>query len=122
MEKDSMPEFFNGKYPSKSPQIYKEYRNFMVQLYRQNPIAYLTATSKSTYIVVFNLMILACRRHLAGDVCSIMRVHSFLEHWGLINFNVDPYAKPHKISVIKEASYNKVLVNAANKHILGNLL
>jgi hypothetical protein len=46
IEKDSMPEFFNGKYPSKTPQIYKEYRNFMVQLYRQNPIAYLSATSK----------------------------------------------------------------------------
>lgn len=45
LEKDSLPEFFSGKYPSKSPQVYVEYRNFMVQLYRQNPIAYLTATS-----------------------------------------------------------------------------
>ena len=47
-----------------------------------------------------------------------MRIHSFLEHWGLINFNVEPYLKPHKISVIKEASYNKVLINAANKYYL----
>lgn len=31
-----------------------------------------------------------CRRNLAGDVCAIMRVHAFLEYWGLINFNVDP--------------------------------
>lgn len=67
-------------------------------------------------------MCVACRRHLSGDVCGIMRVHSFLEHWGLINFNVDPYSKPHKLSVIKETSYNKVLVNAANKHILGRSL
>ena len=41
-----------------------------------NPRSYLTATT--------------CRRNLAGDVCAILRIHSFLEHWGLINFNVDP--------------------------------
>ncbi len=46
LEIDSIPEFFNGRYPSKTPQIYKEYRNFMVLLYRQNPIVYLNATSK----------------------------------------------------------------------------
>ena len=46
IEMDSLPEFFNGWYPSKTPQIYKEYRNFMILLYRQNPTAYLTATSK----------------------------------------------------------------------------
>lgn len=65
IEMDALPEFFNGKYPSKSPQVYKEYRNFMIQLYRQNPISYLAATT--------------CRRHLSGDVCAIMRVHAFLE-------------------------------------------
>ena len=48
IEKDSLPEFFNGKYPSKTPQVYKEYRSFMIQLYRQNTSAYLSATS--TYI------------------------------------------------------------------------
>ena len=46
IEKDSLPEFFNGRYPSKTHQTYKEYRNFMVLLYRQNPIAYLTSTSE----------------------------------------------------------------------------
>ena len=70
-------------------------------------------------ISIFSIIHIACRRHLAGDVCALMRVHGFLEHWGLINFNVEPYYKPHKISVIKEASYNKVLVNAANKYLLG---
>jgi hypothetical protein len=46
VEKDSLPEFFNGRYPSKTPQTYKEYRNLMVLLYRQNPNAYLTSTSE----------------------------------------------------------------------------
>lgn len=47
VEKDSLPEFFNGVYPSKTPSVYKEYRNFMVMLYRASPTVYITATSKS---------------------------------------------------------------------------
>jgi len=76
IEKSALPEFFDGKSSSKTPEIYKEYRDFMIHAYQQNPQQYLTTT--------------ACRRNLAGDVCSIMRVHSFLEHWGLINFQVSP--------------------------------
>merc|ERR1712088_232910 len=45
-----------------------------------HPIEYLTST--------------ACRRNLAGDVCCIMRVHAFLEQWGLINYQVDIEARP----------------------------
>ena len=51
------------------------YRNFMIDTYRLNPMEYLSAT--------------ACRRNLAGDVCAIMRVHAFLEQWGLVNYQVD---------------------------------
>ena len=80
IEKNSLPEFFNNQYPSKTPEIYKSYRNFIINLYRENPTKYLTATT--------------CRRHLSGDVCAIIRLHSFLEHWGLINFKVDPLYKP----------------------------
>ena len=80
IEKNSLPEFFNNQYPSKTPEIYKSYRNFIINLYRENPSKYLTATT--------------CRRHLSGDVCAIIRLHSFLEHWGLINFKVDPLYKP----------------------------
>lgn len=36
----------------------------------------------------------------------------------MINFNVDPFQKPHKISLNREGSYTKYLVNAANKHFL----
>ena len=34
------------------------------------------------------------RRNLAGDVCAIMRVHAFLEQWGLINYQVDADLRP----------------------------
>ena len=74
IEKRAVPEFFNGKNKSKSPEIYLSYRNFMIDTYRLNPTEYLTST--------------ACRRNLAGDVCAIMRVHAFLEQWGLVNYQV----------------------------------
>jgi len=47
VEKDSLPEFFLGIYPSKTPTVYKEYRNFMIHLYRMNTQTFITATSKS---------------------------------------------------------------------------
>uniref|UniRef100_A0A8C3LZ63 SWI/SNF related, matrix associated, actin dependent regulator of chromatin subfamily c member 1 n=1 Tax=Chrysolophus pictus TaxID=9089 RepID=A0A8C3LZ63_CHRPC len=59
---------------------YLAYRNFMIDTYRLNPQEYLTST--------------ACRRNLTGDVCAVMRVHAFLEQWGLINYQVDPESRP----------------------------
>ncbi|XP_046396705.1 SWI/SNF complex subunit SMARCC1 isoform X2 [Ischnura elegans] len=72
VERRALPEFFNGKNRSKTPEVYLAYRNFMIDTYRLNPTEYLTST--------------ACRRNLAGDVCAVMRVHAFLEQWGLINY------------------------------------
>uniref|UniRef100_A0A669EUJ7 SWI/SNF related, matrix associated, actin dependent regulator of chromatin subfamily c member 2 n=1 Tax=Oreochromis niloticus TaxID=8128 RepID=A0A669EUJ7_ORENI len=60
--------------------IYLAYRNFMIDTYRLNPQEYLTSTS--------------CRRNLTGDVCAIMRVHAFLEQWGLVNYQVDAESRP----------------------------
>ncbi|XP_073999997.1 SWI/SNF- related protein mor isoform X2 [Rhodnius prolixus] len=80
IEKRALPEFFNGKNKSKTPEIYVAYRNFMIDTYRLNPTEYLTST--------------ASRRNLAGDVCAIMRVHAFLEQWGLINYQVDADSRP----------------------------
>jgi SWI/SNF related-matrix-associated actin-dependent regulator of chromatin subfamily C len=74
IERKALPEFFNNRNRSKTPAVYKDYRDFMVNTYRLNPAEYLTVT--------------ACRRNLAGDVCAIMRVHQFLEQWGLINYQV----------------------------------
>ena len=91
IEKKSLPEFFNGKYPSKNPEIYKKYRNFIINLYRQNPSIYLTGT--------------ACRRHLSGDVCAILRLHKLLNQWGLINFKLDPKFKPNNNFIPKSFNY-----------------
>ena len=91
IEKKALPEFFNGKFPSKTPEIYKKYRNFIVNLYRQNPAIYLTGT--------------ACRRHLSGDVLAILRLHKQLEKWGLINFKIDPKFKPNNNFVPKSFNF-----------------
>lgn len=80
VERRALPEFFNFKNKSKTPEVYIAYRNFMIDTYRLNPTEYLTFT--------------ACRRNLAGDVCAIMRVHAFLEQWGLINYQVNPAMRP----------------------------
>ena len=48
----------------------------MVIVYWKAPKIYLTAT--------------ACRRYINGDVSSIMRIHAFLEHWGIINGSYNP--------------------------------
>lgn len=80
IEKRALPEFFNGKNKSKTPEIYLAYRNFMIDTYRLNPQEYLSSTS--------------CRRNLTGDVCALIRVHAFLEQWGLINYQVDAESRP----------------------------
>ncbi|KDQ16737.1 hypothetical protein BOTBODRAFT_129640, partial [Botryobasidium botryosum FD-172 SS1] len=80
IEQRALPEFFNSRNRSKTPATYKDYRDFMIHTYRLRPSEYLTVT--------------ACRRNLAGDVCAILRVHAFLEQWGLINYQVDPDTRP----------------------------
>jgi SWI/SNF related-matrix-associated actin-dependent regulator of chromatin subfamily C len=45
LEHRALPEFFTGRTPSKTPAIYKEYRDFMIHAYQQNPAVYLTVTA-----------------------------------------------------------------------------
>ena len=75
IERRALPEFFPTE-PTKfkSPEIYREYRNFMIKTFRMRSKEYLSVTT--------------CRRYLTGDVTSIMRIHAFLEQWGLINYQV----------------------------------
>ncbi|KAF7631204.1 SWI/SNF complex subunit SMARCC2 [Meloidogyne graminicola] len=99
IEKHAHPDFFNGRNRSKTPETfffiftfqstisfrYVAYRNFMIDTYRLNPFEYLSATG--------------CRRNLSGDISSIIRIHEFLQKWGLINYQVDSESRPAPISV-----------------------
>ncbi|SCU99580.1 LAME_0G03950g1_1 [Lachancea meyersii CBS 8951] len=82
IEKQSLPEFFTNRIPSKTPQVYVKYRNFMVNSYRLNPNEFFTMT--------------AARRNLCGDAGAILRIHKFLMKWGLINYQVDAKTKPRQ--------------------------
>lgn len=90
IEKKLFPDFFPPKTSEdtpqsvyKTPEVYRNMRDFMINSYRINPIEYLTIT--------------AVRRNLAGDVASIIRIHRFLEKWGLINYQIDPRTKPNLV-------------------------
>jgi hypothetical protein len=76
----SLPEYFNGMSPTKTEAAYAYARNYMVDCYRLNPGEYLTPT--------------AARRNLHGDVCGLLRIHAFLERWGLINYQADVEVEP----------------------------
>lgn len=84
IEEKSLPEFFNGFHRNKTPQMYVRYRDFMVSTYRLNPNEYLSVT--------------VCRRNLAGDAATVMRVHRFLTKWGLINYQVDAESRPNYVA------------------------
>jgi hypothetical protein len=76
----------------------------MIAFYQMDPQIYLSFTT--------------VRRHLSGDVSALMRIHWFLDLHGLINFKVDPKQKPVNKELLRESSYEKVLINAASKHFL----
>ncbi|KAM1005142.1 hypothetical protein ACFX2C_005260 [Malus domestica] len=76
-----LPEFFDSRSPSKSPSLYKYYRNTIVSQSRAvNPSRKLTFTE--------------ARKALVGDVGSVRRVFDFLEAWGLINYTPSAPNKP----------------------------
>ncbi|CAI8495257.1 unnamed protein product [Pichia kudriavzevii] len=83
IERESLPEFFQGQNKSKTPEIYIKYRNFMVNSYRLNPNDYLSFT--------------AVRRNLIGDSGALLRIHKFLTKWGIINYQVNPETRPQQI-------------------------
>ncbi|KAK9830209.1 hypothetical protein WJX72_010310 [[Myrmecia] bisecta] len=82
IERSAMPSFFNSASESRTPRIYKEYRNWMINKYREDTSRVLTATE--------------CRRGLAGDAMAIQQVWAFLDEWGLINFQARPDADKFK--------------------------
>ena len=81
LELENLPEFFSIKDgTSKTTEDYIKLRNSIVSLYSVSQHIYLSATE--------------CRKRIAGDVCVILKVHSFLDSFGVINFNVKSDCRP----------------------------
>lgn len=85
IEKRSLPEFFSRSCPSKTPTTYKEIRNFIVMKWRASPKHHLSSS--------------CVRRCIAGDACSIFRLHAFLNHWRLINYMSQTDAHPSQYCI-----------------------
>ncbi|KAJ1696647.1 hypothetical protein LUZ63_005159 [Rhynchospora breviuscula] len=79
-EKQALPEFFEGVSTTKNPRIYKDYRDFIINKYREDTSKRLTFTE--------------VRKALIGDVSLLHKLFRFLENWGLINFSAAD--KPNK--------------------------
>eukprot|EP00042_Codosiga_hollandica_P030862 m.181967 g.181967 ORF g.181967 m.181967 type:complete len:917 (-) comp53478_c0_seq1:90-2840(-) len=94
-----LPEFFNGTYRHKGPAVYMGYRNFMIDTYRANPTEYLTIS--------------ACCRQLVGEATTILRVHGFLEYWGLINYQVSLESRSGPLT-LPSMSYLHLLADTPN--------
>ncbi|XP_071712109.1 SWI/SNF complex subunit SWI3A-like [Rutidosis leptorrhynchoides] len=75
IEKTSLKEFFYGNSFTRNPRVYKEYRDFIISKYREDPSRRLTFSE--------------ARKWLVGDVNYLLKVFKFLEKSGLINFGVD---------------------------------
>ncbi|KAL3528200.1 hypothetical protein ACH5RR_012856 [Cinchona calisaya] len=73
IERISLREFFDGSSITRTPRIYKEYRDFIICKYREDLSRRLTFTD--------------VRKSLVGDVSTLHKVFTFLEKWGLINFS-----------------------------------
>lgn len=80
-----------------NPTRYTNYRNFMIDAYRLNPSTYLTFT--------------ACRRNLSGDANTLLRIHSFLEYWGLINYKLTPQILPSQMAPATTGNFSVLYDN-----------
>jgi SWI/SNF related-matrix-associated actin-dependent regulator of chromatin subfamily C len=103
-EKQALPEFFEGVSTTKNPRVYKEYRDFIINKYREDTSKQLTFTE--------------VRKELIGDVSLLQKLFSFLEKWGLINFSVA--VKPSQRQ--DQAVETKVLIEEGAPHGLRVLL
>uniref|UniRef100_A0A0G4HJH4 SWIRM domain-containing protein n=1 Tax=Chromera velia CCMP2878 TaxID=1169474 RepID=A0A0G4HJH4_9ALVE len=61
---------------------YMRLRNRVIEQYRRSPRKYLGLND--------------CRKIIDGDTAMTARIHAFLDHWGLINFQADPSTVPKR--------------------------
>ncbi|XP_006347622.1 SWI/SNF complex subunit SWI3A [Solanum tuberosum] len=88
VERLSLREFFDGSSISRTPRIYKEYRDYMITSYREDPTRRLSFSD--------------IRKWLVGDISVLHKVFTFLEKWGLINFDPSNAETPAAIDAPAE--------------------
>ncbi|OAY77292.1 SWI/SNF complex subunit SWI3D [Ananas comosus] len=76
IEKQTLASFFNGKSEKRTPEIYLEIRNSIMQKFHADPNVQMELKDFSELSV--------------GDADAKQEVFEFLDHWGLINFHPFP--------------------------------
>ncbi|CAH1446542.1 unnamed protein product [Lactuca virosa] len=84
-----LPEYFDGKSPSKTPKVYKYYRNAIIKKFRDS----MKETPPSKENPMPKITFTEARKTIIGDVGSVRKVFDFLETWGLINYFGSPITK-----------------------------
>ena len=79
IEAQFLPEFFSG-HSTRTPAVYMRIRNMIHGLYQQNTSAYVSATD--------------ARKLVAGDVCTVLRIHEFLDAFSVINYSIPSDKRP----------------------------
>lgn len=75
IEREALKEFFDSSSYTRTPKVYREYRDWIVNKFREEPRRRLRFTE--------------VRKALVGDVSLLKKVFVFLEKWSLINFGVE---------------------------------
>lgn len=92
-----MTPFFDSSSFTRNPRVYKEYRDHIINKFRECP------SRKLTFSEV--------RKSLVGDVSYLYKVYLFLEHWGLINYGLEKDKDNENVSdLVKEDAKWKVKV------------
>nr|VDC80599.1 unnamed protein product [Brassica rapa] len=73
IERREFAEFFSESSITRTPKVYKEYRDFIINKYREDD-----SSKRLTFTSI--------RKYLVGDVNLLRKVFLFLENWGLINY------------------------------------
>ncbi|XP_018451802.1 SWI/SNF complex subunit SWI3D [Raphanus sativus] len=93
LEERSMPSFFNGKLEGRTPEVYREIRDWIMRKFHSDP---------NTQIEVKDLTELE-----VGDSDAKQEVMEFLDYWGLINFHPFPSADASSTADVHDASGDK---------------
>ncbi|KAG7570842.1 SWIRM domain [Arabidopsis thaliana x Arabidopsis arenosa] len=92
IERREFEEFFTESSITRTPKVYKEYRDFIINKFREDTSRRLTFTS--------------VRKFLVGDVNLLQKVFLFLEKWGLINFS-SSLKKSNHLSSLDNAKFEQ---------------
>ncbi|KAH8581790.1 RSC8 with a swirm domain [Cryptosporidium sp. chipmunk genotype I] len=88
---------------------YKLIRNKIIEIYRETPRQYLTVTE--------------CRRRIiyTGDVSFLLKLHAYLEFWGLINFQANIKTLPPKLRKFRDYRLNDLDIKRTNNNSAPNI-